>query len=207
MYTLLTYTTTQRQSMLHLKYYTYFHLLNFLKISIPKWITVLALEYYNFHFYLINKTLLPFLFFCKKTLFLKGLQLSDICVIDFPTSIKQRFQIIYIITSPFYNTRFLLSLFTPSIATLFSIKQLFYNANWLEREVWDLFGLFFIDNLDLRRLLTDYGFIGHPLRKDFPLTGFYEILYNDKLNLVIYEKLTLAQTYKNYYFFNPWQVN
>jgi len=86
-----------------------------------------------------------------------------------------------------------------------TVVPLYSSAGWLEREVWDLFGIFFIDNLDLRRILTDYGFIGYPLRKDFPLSGFVEAIYVDTEKQVLYKPLDLSQDFRNYRFKNAWK--
>jgi NADH-quinone oxidoreductase subunit C len=87
-----------------------------------------------------------------------------------------------------------------------TIVPLYSAGGWLEREVWDLFGIFFFNNTDLRRILTDYGFVGYPLRKDFPLTGFIEIVYDDTEKQVVYKPLDLAQDFRNYRFKNVWKV-
>ena len=93
---------------------------------------------------------------------------------------------------------------TGVISPMESVTDLFSGASWLEREVWDLFGVFFFKHNDLRRILTDYGFEGHPLRKDFPLTGFLEVYYDDTTKKILYEPVSLVQEYRNYDFTNPW---
>lgn len=128
----------------------------------------------------------------------------DLVVIDTPSKYF-RFTVIYLFLSTIYNYRIKLFLQTNEIFPLESLMNLYPNTNWMEREVWDLFGIFFIYNKDLRRILTDYGFLGAPLRKDFPLTGFSEISFDDVSKHVYYNKVELTQVYRNFKYINPWK--
>ena len=131
-------------------------------------------------------------------------QLSDITAVDFPER-KQRFELIYQLLSVKWNqrVRLITSLGEGEIAP--SVTALFTSANWAEREIWDMFGIFFDGHGDLRRLLTDYGFEGHPLRKDFPLTGHVEVRYDPDEGRVIYEAVELMQEYRDFDFESPWE--
>jgi NADH/F420H2 dehydrogenase subunit C len=137
----------------------------------------------------------------KHTLF-QYKQLVDIACYDFPGK-KYRFSVNYILYSFKYNTRLIVIVKTNEVIPLPSITSLFKSANWLEREVWDLYGVFFDAHPDLRRILTDYGFSGHPLRKDFPLTGFVEVYYNDSKKRLRYEPVELAQEYRTFTLQSP----
>lgn len=119
-------------------------------------------------------------------------QLQDITCVDQPQD-KLRYRVSYILYSVEYNTNIIVSVQTDEVIELPSITPLYENADWLEREVWDLFGVFFYEHPDLRRILTDYGFDGNPFRKDFPLSGFVEIYYNDQTKRICYERIELAQ--------------
>jgi NADH:ubiquinone oxidoreductase subunit C len=103
-----------------------------------------------------------------------------------------------------FNYRLQISLSSKENEALYSVINLYKNANWLEREVWDFFGILFIGHVDLRRILTDYGFKGFPLRKDFPLSGFYELYYNANKHMIVRERVTFAQEYRNYIFIKTW---
>ena len=129
--------------------------------------------------------------------------LSDICAVDYPWK-KNRFEIIYNILSIAYNTRLTLILFLEEKSTVDSIVSIYSAAGWFEREIWDMFGIFFLGHHDLRRILTDYGFKGHPLRKDFPLTGFIEVRYVSNEKRILAEEVSLAQDYRTFYFNNNW---
>jgi NADH:ubiquinone oxidoreductase subunit C len=118
--------------------------------------------------------------------------LVDIAAVD-RLAARGRFAVKYLLVSHHYNVRLTVELFANETLTVPSVRSIFPSATWLEREVWDLFGLYFHDNGDLRRILTDYGFTGHPLRKDFPLTGFHEVIYNDAEGRVTSEPVELAQ--------------
>lgn len=144
------------------------------------------------------------LFFIKNNTFFQVKTLTDICVIDYPNKIK-RFELIYNLLSIKYNFRFLLKTNTTMYNPINSITSLYYSANWLERECWDLFGIFFLNHPDLRRILTDYGFEGFPLRKDFPLTGYIEVRYDDEKSNIVYEPLEISQEYRLFNFTSPWE--
>ena len=141
--------------------------------------------------------------FLKKHTLCQYQQLVDIACSDVPGK-KYRFSVSYLLHSILYNARIVVTVKTNEVIPLPSVTQLFESAGWLEREVYDLYGVFFYDHTDLRRILTDYGFSGYPLRKDFPLTGFIEIYYNDSTKRMAYEKVELAQEYRVFSLLNPW---
>ncbi|MEC8876358.1 MAG: NADH-quinone oxidoreductase subunit C [Pseudomonadota bacterium] len=130
--------------------------------------------------------------------------LIDICGVDYPEKDK-RFEIVYHFLSLSVNRRIRVKLMTDEETKVPSIVDLFPSAGWYEREVYDLFGVIFSGNTDLRRLLTDYGFKGHPLRKDFPLTGYVEVRYDEEQKRVIYEPVKLTQEFRNFDFVSPWE--
>lgn len=129
--------------------------------------------------------------------------LIDIVVVDEPGK-ELRFTISYCLLSTMYNQRYVVSTQINEFTSLTSLVSIFKNANWAEREIWDLYGINFFNHPDLRRILTDYGFEGFPLRKDFPLSGYKEIFYSDALKTFKYEKLELTQAFRNFKYYNPW---
>ena len=131
-------------------------------------------------------------------------QLIDITVVDYPQE-KQRFKLVYLFLSHEFNNRIILSYYINENEVISSLTSIFPSANWMEREVFDMYGVNFKDHPDLRRILTDYGFKGHPLRKDFPLTGFNEVRYSEKEKKVIYEPVKLEQNYRNFDYESPWE--
>ena len=131
-------------------------------------------------------------------------QLVDIAGVDYPEE-EKRFQLIYLFLSHEKNNRIKLSIKFQSDQSINSITKIFPSANWMEREVFDMYGIKFKNHPDLRRILTDYGFKGHPLRKDFPLTGFNEVRYSEKEKKVVYEPVKLEQNYRNFDFESPWE--
>ncbi len=130
--------------------------------------------------------------------------LIDICGVDYPDR-EQRFEVVYHLLSPWLNHRIRVRIATDETTPVPSVIALFPCANWFEREAYDLYGILFEGHPDLRRLLTDYGFQGHPLRKDFPLTGFVELRYDDELKRVVYEPVKLQQEYRSFDFLSPWE--
>jgi len=131
-------------------------------------------------------------------------QLIDIAGVDYPEN-EKRFELIYLFLSHENNLRIKLLTKFELNQTINSITKIFPSANWMEREVFDMYGIKFKNHPDLRRILTDYGFKGHPLRKDFPLTGFNEVRYSEKDKKVIYEPVKLEQNYRNFDFESPWE--
>ncbi len=131
-------------------------------------------------------------------------QLIDIAGVDYPENDK-RFQLVYLFLSHENNFRVKLSIRFQVSQIIHSLTKIFPSANWMEREVFDMYGVKFKNHPDLRRILTDYGFKGHPLRKDFPLTGFNEVRYSEKDKKVIYEPVKLEQNYRNFDFESPWE--
>ena len=135
---------------------------------------------------------------------LKFNQFIDLTAVDYPNK-KNRFEMIYILLSVEFNFRIIIKFFINEDESVDSITNLFPAANWYEREVWDLFGIAFNNHPDLRRLLTDYGFIGHPLRKDFPLSGNVEVKYDLSQKKVVYEPVKLTQSFREFEFESPWK--
>jgi NADH-quinone oxidoreductase subunit C len=130
--------------------------------------------------------------------------LMDVCGVDYPER-EQRFQVVYHLLSLKHNQRIRVKLDTDEETPVPSLVSVFSAAGWYEREVWDMFGVIFSDNPDLRRILTDYGFQGHPLRKDFPLSGTVELRYDDDQKRVVYEPVKLTQDFRNFDFLSPWE--
>ena len=131
-------------------------------------------------------------------------QLTDITAADYPRK-EKRFKLVYLLLSHENNHRLIINSNIKEKTIVPSITKIFPSANWMEREVFDMYGITFKDHPDLRRILTDYGFEGHPLRKDFPLTGYKEVRYSEDQKKVIYESVKLEQNYRNFDFESPWQ--
>ncbi|XP_018019013.1 NADH dehydrogenase [ubiquinone] iron-sulfur protein 3, mitochondrial [Hyalella azteca] len=130
--------------------------------------------------------------------------ITDLCGMDVPTR-EYRFEVIYNLLSVRYNTRIRVKTYTDELTPLDSACEVFQGANWYEREVWDMFGVYFSNHPDLRRILTDYGFEGHPFRKDFPLTGYVECRYDDEEKRVVMEPVELAQEFRKFDLSAPWE--
>ena len=130
--------------------------------------------------------------------------LIDVTAVDWPGR-EQRFDVVYHLLSPKHNMRLRVKAATAEAVPVPSIIEVFAGADWLERETYDLYGIVFTGHPDMRRILTDYGFEGHPLRKDFPLTGFVEVRYDDELKRVVYAPVRLAQEFRNFDFLSPWE--
>lgn len=130
--------------------------------------------------------------------------LVDVTAVDWPEE-EQRFEIVYNLLSVKQNLRVRVSLRSDEETPVPSAVSVFNSANWLEREVWDLYGVFFDKHPDLRRILTDYGFEGHPLRKDFPLTGYVEVRYDEEQKRVVYEPVSMVQEFRSFDFESPWE--
>ncbi len=128
----------------------------------------------------------------------------DITAVDWPSR-EQRFDVVYHFLSPRLNQRIRVKTMTDEVTAVPSIIEVFRGADWFEREAYDLYGVLFTGHPDLRRILTDYGFEGHPLRKDFPLTGFVELRYDDEQKRVVYDKVNLVQEFRTFDFLSPWE--
>jgi len=142
--------------------------------------------------------------FLKSNNKLKFRQLIDIAGVDYPED-EKRFKLIYLLLSHENNLRLKVQINFELAKKIPTLTKIFPSANWMEREVFDMYGIEFIDHPDLRRILTDYNFEGFPLRKDFPLTGFNEVRYSEKEKKVIYEPVKLEQNYRNFDFESPWE--
>jgi len=151
-----------------------------------------------------NENLLEVVLFVKNNNETKFRQLIDITAVDFLES-ERRFKLVYLLLSHEFNSRILIDFFINENEIVTSLTSVFPSSNWMEREVFDMYGIKFKNHPDLRRILTDYGFKGHPLRKDFPLTGFNEVRYSEKDKKVIYEPVKLEQNYRNFDFESPWE--
>ena len=130
--------------------------------------------------------------------------LIDVTAVDWPSR-ERRFDVVYHLLSPKHNARIRVKIETDEATPVLSVIEVFPNADWYEREIYDLYGVVFTGHPDMRRILTDYGFEGHPLRKDFPLTGFVEVRYDDGLKRVVYEPVRLTQEFRNFDFLSPWE--
>ena len=130
--------------------------------------------------------------------------LVDICGVDYPDR-DERFEVVYNLLSLKHNVRIRVKVTTDESIPVPSVSQIYPAAGWFERECWDMYGVFFSEHPDLRRMLTDYGFDGHPLRKDFPLTGYVEVRYDDEQRRVVYEPVKLVQEFRSFDFLSPWE--
>lgn len=159
------------------------------------------------HIFLKN-TCWDVIFFFKNNAYFAINQLLDFTVVDrLEMAIKKnkRFEFVYVFLSTLFNYRIFIRGFISIFESLKSLSNLFNSANWLEREVWDLFGIFIVNHPDLRRILTDYGFLGFPFRKDFPLSGYMELRYDEVYKHVVMEPLELSQEFRYFRFENPWK--
>jgi NADH-quinone oxidoreductase subunit C len=150
------------------------------------------------------ESLLPLLQFLRDDARCRFRILVDICGVDYPER-AQRFEVVYNLLSIHRNHRVRVKVAADESTAVPSASGLFSTAGWFEREAWDLFGIFFAGNADLRRILTDYGFEGHPMRKDFPLTGYVELRYDEEQKRVIYDKVRLTQDFRTFDFMSPWE--
>jgi NADH:ubiquinone oxidoreductase subunit C len=170
---------------------------------LSKLVNEVSVRTYDLEIKTSRNNLRSLLFFLNKHTLCQYKQLIEISVYDYVGK-KYRFNLTYVLLSLKYNSRILVTIKTDEVTPISSVTNLFNSAGWLEREVWDLYGIFFTEHQDLRRILTDYGFSGHPFRKDFPLTGFIEIYYNDEQKRIVYEPVELAQEYRVFTLHNPW---
>jgi NADH-quinone oxidoreductase subunit C len=149
-------------------------------------------------------SIIPLLTFLRDSPSCRFNILIDICGVDYPDR-AQRFEVVYNLLSLPNNLRIRVKVPTDEATPVPSVASVYRSAGWYEREAWDLYGIYFSDHDDLRRILTDYGFEGHPLRKDFPLTGYVEVRYDEEQKRVVYEKVKLTQEFRTFDFMSPWE--
>ena len=162
------------------------------------------IKHKNIYISIENENLLEVIAFLKNDNETKCRQLINITVVDHPER-NQRFDMVYLFLSHEFNQRIVLKYTISENEVIPSLTSIFPSANWMEREVFDMYGVTFKDHPDLRRILTDYGFEGHPLRKDFPLTGHTEVRYSEDQKKVISEPVKLEQNYRNFDYESPWE--
>ena len=162
------------------------------------------IKHNQLYLYIDNDDLIDVCLFIKSNKNTKFRQLIDITVVDYPEN-NQRFKIVYLFLSHEFNQRIILSYYINEKELIPSLTSIYPSANWMEREVFDMYGVKFKDHPDLRRILTDYGFEGYPLRKDFPLTGHTEVRYSEDQKKVINEPVKLEQNYRNFDYESPWE--
>ncbi|MBW8300911.1 MAG: NADH-quinone oxidoreductase subunit C [Hydrogenophaga sp.] len=151
-----------------------------------------------------RETVIALLTFLRDDVQCGFINLIDICGVDYPKR-EDRFDVVYHLLSPRQNLRIRVKVATNEEKPVPSACSVFPGADWFEREAWDMYGIMFTNHPDLRRILTDYGFEGHPLRKDFPTTGFVEVRYDDNAKRVVYEPVELKQEFRNFDFLSPWE--
>ena len=162
------------------------------------------IKHKNIYISIENENLLEVIAFLKNDNETKFKQLIDVTAVDYPEQ-EKRFKLVYLLLSHEFNSRVLIDFFINENEIVTSLTSVFPSSNWMEREVFDMYGVKFKDHPDLRRILTDYEFTGHPLRKDFPLTGHNEVRYSEDDKKVIYEPVKLEQNYRNFDYESPWE--
>ncbi|OWZ40988.1 NADH dehydrogenase (ubiquinone) Fe-S protein 3 [Cryptococcus neoformans] len=165
--------------------------------SLPKYVQQFSVYKDELTIYIPPQAVLPVFTFLRDHTQCQYRQIVDITAVDFPTK-PNRFEVVYHLLSHAHQSRIRVKTYADEVTPVPSVVGLFNGANWFEREVWDMYGVFFEGHPDLRRILTDYGFEGHPLRKDFPLTGYTEVRYDDEKKRVVYEPLQLTQAFRNF---------
>ncbi len=163
-----------------------------------------SFAYGELTFLIAAEGIVDFLRFLREEPKLGFISLTDICGVDWPQR-EKRFDVVYHLLSPTLNRRIRIKVMTDEETPVPSATPVFPGADWFEREAYDFYGILFSGHPDLRRILTDYGFAGHPLRKDFPLTGFVEVRYDDERKRVVYEPVRLAQQFRDFDFLSPWE--
>ena len=175
-----------------------------INLMVPKFIEKSVISKEEVIFYTYPEHIASFLAFLKNHTNGQFEMLVDITAVDYPER-EKRFEVVYMLLSVKYNTRIIVKLSVDEVTPVPTVEKIFPNAGWYERETWDMFGIFFQENQDLRRILTDYGFEGYPLRKDFPLTGYVECRYDDTQKRVVVEPLEMTQEFRLFDFSSPWE--
>ncbi len=178
---------------------------NYILSSVPAWIQKYTISKNELTLYVYPEYIVPFLYFLRDHTRVEHKLLMDLTATDF-TNQEKRFEVVYNLLSVRYSTRIRVKTCIDQVTPIESCIDVYKSANWFEREICDMFGIFFTNHPDLRRILTDYGFNGYPLRKDFPLTGFFEVRYDDTRKRVISEPLELTQEFRYFSFQSPWEL-
>lgn len=172
---------------------------------VPKWIKSYTIKKNEVSLDIFPEYAAPFFTFLKDYTNGQFKMLVDITAVDYPSR-AQRFEVVYNLLSVQFNARIRIKVHVDEITPIESLVPIYNSANWFEREVWDMFGICFTNHPDLRRILTDYGFEGHPMRKDFPLSGYIEFRYDDSKKRVISEPIEMTQEFRYFDFSSPWEV-
>ena len=162
------------------------------------------IKHNNIYLNIDHEELIDVISFLKTNNETKFRQLIEITAVDYPDK-ENRFKMVYLLLSHEHNKRIIIDYTIKETDIIQSLTSIFPSANWMEREVFDMYGIKFNDHPDLRRILTDYGFSGHPLRKDFPITGHTEVRYSEEKKKVVYEPVKLEQNYRNFDYSSPWE--
>ena len=175
--------------------------------NIIKILPILKIQIHNkeISFLIKNKHLIPVLIFFKNHIKYQFKVLTCISGVDYPAN-KHRFKVVYELLSVKYNIRLRIKLLTDELTPIESCGSVYSAASWYESEIWDMYGIFFTNHANLTRLLTDYGFEGYPLRKDFPLSGFIEVTYDYTRKRIINERIELSQEFRSFKFSSPWET-
>jgi len=176
-----------------------------LVLLIPRWIKSCVIQKDELTVYVESRDILPFFTFLKNHTNTQFKLLMDLTAVDYQSRLE-RFEVVYLLLSIQHNARVRIKTCVDELTPLDSIVPLYPSASWPERETWDMFGIFFSGHPDLRRILTDYGFEGYPLRKDFPLTGYLEMRYDDSEKRVVAEPVEMTQDFRFFDFSSPWEV-
>jgi len=171
---------------------------------VPKFIEKSVISKEEVTIYTSPEYLVPLLTFLTTHTNSQYEMLLDITAVDYPER-EKRFEVVYILLSVKYNSRLIVKLSIDEVTPVPTVENIYPSASWYERETWDMFGIFFQENKDLRRILTDYGFEGYPLRKDFPLSGYVEVRYDDAQRRVVVEPLEMTQEFRLFDFSSPWE--
>jgi len=177
---------------------------SYITSCLPKYIQQFSVVKDELTLYIAPASVLPVLHFLRDHTQTQFKALMDVSGADYPTR-SQRFEVVYHLLSVRYNARIRVKTYADEVTPIPSASSLFSSADWYEREIYDMYGVFFAGHPDLRRLLTDYGFEGHPLRKDFPLTGYTEVRYDEERKRVVTEPLQLTQAFRNFESSSPWE--
>jgi len=180
---------------------------SYLLLNLKKYINFMLIKNQQIHIFIDKEYIFETCFFLKNSIYIFCNQLLDMTVVDRIEFLKDgyRWEFVYVLLSTYYNLRIFVRGYIMYYQFLYSVIKLYNSANWLEREVWDMFGIFIKNHPDLRRILTDYNFLGSPLRKDFPLNGYLEVRYDEDMKIVSVEPLELTQELREFRLENPWK--